>query len=261
MTGQLTWLAGALRTAGLNIVEIDGWQERGRGKMGDVKGVLLHHTAGPPEGLHPSLNVVLNGRADLPGPLSQLFLDRAGTFHIVAAGKCNHAGKGNWHGITDGNSHFIGIEAENPGTGSWAAWPHEQMHAYIRGVGALLTFLGEDSVMAVGHKEYALPRGRKIDPSFDMVQFREEVDRVMVPAGPGQIQMLGYPVAAEPKRSMLRKGDQGNSVRLAQEKLKIVVDGFFGPATDKAVRDFQKANGLIVDGLVGPATWEALGVS
>jgi peptidoglycan hydrolase-like protein with peptidoglycan-binding domain len=34
--------------------------------------------------------------------------------------------------------------------------------------------------------------------------------------------------------------------------------GFFGSATDRDVREFQKASGLKVDGIVGPKTWGKL---
>jgi N-acetyl-anhydromuramyl-L-alanine amidase AmpD len=252
MTFKLTWLADTLRAAGLSVIEEPDWKERGRGEMGDVRGVLTHHTgAGSDKNL---LALVRDGRADLAGPLSHLFLARTGTYHVLAAGRCNHAGPGSWQGVTAGNSQLIGIEAANRGDGT-EPWPTEQLNAYVIGVAAILRKLGEDSVMAAGHKEYATPRGRKIDPAFDMVEFRERVEAVMNGAG------FIPPVApADPRRSMLRKGDRGNSVRELQALLDIRVDGDFGPKTDSAVRSFQRANGLTVDGLVGPATWRALGV-
>ena len=37
------------------------------------------------------------------------------------------------------------------------------------------------NIMAAGHKEYALPAGRKIDPSFDMGLFRTAVAQIMHP--------------------------------------------------------------------------------
>ena len=39
-----------------------------------------------------------------------------------------------------------------------------------------------------------------------------------------------------------------------QQALGVTADGLFGPATQKALRDFQAKNGLDADGLAGPAT-------
>lgn len=249
---SLVWLADVLRAAGLKVVEMPEWKTRGRSEMGTVKGVICHHTAGPLTGDRPSLEIVEFGRLNLPGPLSQLLLSRDGTFYCVGAGKCNHAGSGAWHGVTNGNTEMIGIEAENAGTLA-DPWPEAQMDAYIRGVAAILTHVGADPVMCAGHKEYALPKGRKIDPTFDMVEFRENVENVMKGNGVKAV------LTVDPKRSMLRKGDRGNSVKILQSKLGISADGNFGPQTENAVKVFQADHGLNIDGLVGPKTWKELG--
>jgi len=73
----------------------------------------------------------------------------------------------------------------------------------------------------------------------------------------------------KPAPAGLRKGSTGEAVRRVQAKLKsayplyagkLVVDGKFGPATDAAVREFQRRAGLKVDGIVGPATLKRLGL-
>src|SRR6267143_1121918 len=130
MAFSLTWLPTVLLDAGLRVAEQPGWQTRGRGDVERIRGVICHHTAGSRTGNMPSLGIVTNGRPDLPGPLSQLCLGRDGTFFIVAAGRSNHAGAGNWQGLTSGNTNFIGIEAENTGFTSGPKadpWPAVQL--------------------------------------------------------------------------------------------------------------------------------------
>lgn len=173
MTYSLLWLPQVLYSTGLPVVEVPDWQTRGHGDMADIKGVLCHHTAGPKNGDAPSLPIVINGRVGLAGPLAQLFLSRSGVFHIIAAGKAWHAGQGEWNGITDGNAHLIGIEAENTGVDNDMPWPDDQIDAYARGCAALLKHVGLGADACIGHKEWA-PH-RKTDPSFDMTAFREAV--------------------------------------------------------------------------------------
>jgi len=62
---------------------------------------------------------------------------------------------------------------------------------------------------------------------------------------------------------LIKQGDTGYAVRVLQQRLKaaghdLAVDGDFGPATDAAVRDFQRDRGLIVDGIVGTKTQAAI---
>jgi hypothetical protein len=68
--------------------------------------------------------------------------------------------------------------------------------------------------------------------------------------------------------STLRRGSTGAKVTALQKRLNhdyfsysdLDVDGKFGPATERVVREFQRRAGLHVDGIVGPATRGALGL-
>lgn len=55
-------------------------------------------------------------------------------------------------------------------------------------------------------------------------------------------------------RKLIKKGDQGEDVKLIQKELGLKADGKFGPKTEEAVKRFQAANGLYMDGFVGEET-------
>jgi len=145
--------------------------------MAAIHGVVAHHTATGPNWSDGHVAALLrDGRRDLKGPLSQLGLERDGTFVVVATGKANHNGYGEW-----GNDS-IGIEAYNSGVGE--PWPMEQLDAYVRGTTAILRRLDLDSSRVKGHRETD-PK-RKIDPAgFDMERFRRAVqDQLNGPPAP-----------------------------------------------------------------------------
>lgn len=53
---------------------------------------------------------------------------------------------------------------------------------------------------------------------------------------------------------VLKLGSKGPEVELIQQRLKIKVDGDFGPKTEAAVKSFQLEHQLAPDGIVGPLT-------
>lgn len=253
-------LMRAVKNAGVNYKEVSGWESRGRATMGSIQSVMCHHTAGPATGNAPSLNVVTNGRAGLSGPLAQFVLGRDGTVFLVGAGRANHAGVVSSSAYQ--NSHSIGIEAEATGVTSW---PDVQIEAYAKLCKALADEFGLPTSRIVGHKEKATPRGRKIDPNFDMGSFRAKVDGAT--GGVSQNQggsSGGKSYSAVSYGETLGQYDKGDPVKDWQDflidqghKLADGADGYFGGDTVTATKAFQKAAGLTgksVDGMAGPDT-------
>lgn len=76
----------------------------------------------------------------------------------------------------------------------------------------------------------------------------------------GQTCMVELPVLSIKNNTPANKG----SIMTLQHLLNdynnagLVVDGSFGPATDRSLRDYQNSRGLVVDGSCGPATWSRL---
>jgi peptidoglycan hydrolase-like protein with peptidoglycan-binding domain len=254
-----TELADVAREAGLHVIEVDGWKTRGHGGLDDITGVVCHHTAGPSAasnpGDYPSLRTVRDGRTNLSGPLCNLGLGRAGTVYTVAAGLAYHAGAVRVAAPPYGNSHMLGIEAENDGVGE--PWPSVQLDAYSRLCAALAVHYGFGLERVLAHKEVCYPPGRKTDPDFDMGPFRRRVEADMTqlrgPAHvPPPVVHHGYVLTR-----YLRAGLSGHDVAAWQRVVGAKDDGDFGPLTKARTREWQRGHHLGADGIVGPACCKA----
>lgn len=168
--GRVLWLADVLSDAGLTVVRNPGWETRGPSGLSPLY-QLFHHTASSPRGgLHPSRRVVVEGRRDLAGPLCNVLVWRDGTCEVIASGIANHAG----NGTPLANRTSIGWECENDGVGE--RWPERQLDAIARGMAAVCRHTSRPASSVYGHKETALPKGRKIDPTgVDMDAWRLRV--------------------------------------------------------------------------------------
>lgn len=173
------YLVDVLRAAGLKVLPFRDWETRGGSQFNPV-GVMWHHTATRPTSSDAAIDLMLaeTGSSKVPAPLCNYSTNRDGSISVIAAGTANHGGVGSWEGYT-GNSRFFGDEMKNAYTvtNPPEPWPKVQLEAARLATAALLDHLGASTEMLCGHKEYALPPGRKPDPhTLDMDAERHNVE-------------------------------------------------------------------------------------
>lgn len=189
---------------GVPFKPVRGWETRNRNSAGsfdDVNGFIVHHTGDDaPDSV--DLRVIVNGRSDLPGPLSQFGCDDSGIIHLIGLGRANHAGGGDaavlravqaekyrtsppkphQHtgsaGAVDGNSHFYGVETFYSGGRA----PTDRAYkSLVLLAAAICHFHGWSAKSVIGHKEWS---DWKIDPgNVSMIKFRADVAAALK-AGP-----------------------------------------------------------------------------
>jgi N-acetylmuramoyl-L-alanine amidase len=168
-------LADVIRSAGLEVVEVDGWQTRARGS-GGYDGtypwcVMWHHTASDTSAEN-DVGYICYGCPD--APVANLYLARDGVVWVCAAGATNTNGTGGPMMMSKGvvpaddmNRAAVSVEMANNGVGQ--AWPQVQVDAMFRLSLALTDWLGLRPDDVAGHYDWT--PGRKIDPArADAVQ-------------------------------------------------------------------------------------------
>ena len=277
-------IADRLRQAGLIVEEQPGWQSRGKSDGFSPSGVMWHHTAAPLGKDAPSLNIVTNGRSDLPGPLCHVLITRSNICIVIASGRANHAGTGAWQGVSDrGNSTMYGIEVENTGYAASEPWRIDQFFVIAKATAALISNDAARIPDCCMHKEYTK---RKIDmhtvKGIDMRILTAEICRQwhegQTPTPPPppivapNVDLSAIAAGiSEASKHVIKLGDSGPAVKWAQALLNnkldgpdLALDGNFGPASEAATRIFQRNikkffklsdKQMKVDGVIGPVTW------
>ena len=101
--------------------------------------------------------------------------------------------------------------------------------------------------------------GRPVYAGEENAPLLSKVGSSDAPAAPAKAVAKKAPVAKSPSAfKPLKVGSKGDTVKAIQSILKLKADGSFGPATEKAVKGFQKAKGLKETGVVDEATLKAL---
>jgi hypothetical protein len=167
-------LAEIWERLGLRVLEMTGWERRGRVSGNTFEVLGCHHTGQPFD----TDRVLRDGRSDLSGPLCNVALHANGDVILVASGLANHFGSATWP-----NGRSLGVEA----TGPQQTGPKFPNHdAYVALAAGFCIFKGNADPgtqlrsdvgipvhLVAGHKEVAVDEktrkiyGRKFDPDFE----------------------------------------------------------------------------------------------
>lgn len=206
MTGMLLDLDEAVAKSGLSFTTLDGWRSNASAGGEDYKGVSIHHTGGYDDIFDTSSDLTyakqmaFDGRPDLDPPLCNLALSAECHVFVCAAGNANGVGQAKASGpmpaFSDGNRHYIVIEAMNSGTQGWGSKGHlrdgteiTQYEAYVRLCAALCLHYGWTAAVVRAHYETSVtgkwdpgdPKGIKFHGQrvMDMDKFRVDVAWMM----------------------------------------------------------------------------------
>ncbi len=251
-----------MRSAGLTVEVVEGWETRGRPGLFHPHVVCEHHDASPlSTGLRGYLASIVKGRADLPGPLAQFQVSRDGVWFVVAAGRANHAGVGGpMLGIpaNSANAYAYGVEVANNGR-SEPYLPALDESLDI-GFACILLEIGKPAGNLAGHKEWT---PRKTDPVHSMASRRHRVAQRMVPVPPTE--PTGNRTPAGDRWLVLTRpymtGQDVVNVQGALVAARLLTpqdkDGVYGPKTERALNEFKRTCKVVETGC-GPLAWAAL---
>ena len=255
-----TGIASRLRSAGLKVVEVAGWQTRGSVYFSPI-GSIDHHTAGSSIGNAPSLKICTYGYGGLNGPLCNVLIGRDNTCYVVAAGKANHAGSGTWKGLV-GNSSVFGVERENIGNPN-EPWRKDQTITAAKVHAALISSHTANPEYVCEHKEWA--PNRKFDAHSIDGSYMRGLVRYFLKKPNNSPEFLNVVDDMAKEKSVIKLGSTGADVKFLQDSINkivgkniLIADGIFGTITDRWVKQFQKDRNLIADGIVGYKTWAQL---
>ncbi|HEX6471145.1 MAG TPA: N-acetylmuramoyl-L-alanine amidase [Streptosporangiaceae bacterium] len=173
-----------LRALGFTVHEWPGWESRGNGQTSAYEGGIVHHTASPYGSAYLSL---VDGRADLAGPLCNYAGNADGSFTVIAAHPANHAGASGGRSMgplpvtATFNRRVMGLEIVYPGTAPMTDAQRRSATAWSRVVTDVLG--NGDIERARAHAETSVTG--KWDPGYapgktiDMRQFRADAARAL----------------------------------------------------------------------------------
>jgi hypothetical protein len=198
MTQVTSGLVAAFRAAGIPVVEMSGWQNRGESGAFNIRGIILHHDA---MGLHN--NNVAEYMSQNGNDGAQLWIKYTGELFILAAGCKWHAGSGNgWGSIPggQGNAYAVGIETDYSGTGPWA---QAMLNTIDNTCRVIVKYHGLNPQRdCCGHKEYA--PDRKVDPgNFDCNAWRGRIGGPVTPPTDGEDDWMATQVKSKVNGAMI----------------------------------------------------------
>lgn len=199
-----------------------------------------------------TMHAIQPSNMDANAPWCDAFVD------FVILKTCEHFGKGAETARMvlggDFDDYTYNSVALYKKAGRWSNTAHRGDQIFFGGSGhtGIVTAVNGGTVHTVeGNKGDEVRRGSYSVNSPSIIGY-----------GRPRYELIDGKVTAE-DMPLIKKGSKGDAVKKLQEMLKakgykLNVDSDFGPATDAAVRAYQKDHDLTVDGEVGEKTWGSL---
>lgn len=188
------------------------------------------------------------------------------TYSVTPASRCKRWHEAPAHGFN--STYWIKIQQPNGSYPATAASPGKSNHGWALAIDVAQELDGDPAPESISPAfvnwlianaaRYGVSAELQSEPWHWRYVTGDRIPQAVLDFEAGKETAPSAGITLKYPGSPVRLGSTGDAAKIVQHAIGAKVDGYFGPVSVEALKDWQRSRNLTPDGIAGPVTWKAM---